>query len=42
MYDDFKRLHEHITDTFLNEINEYENYKRIVDKPEDEKNLEMQ
>lgn len=40
MYDDFKRLHEHITETFLNEINEYEKYKRQVEKPDEEKDLE--
>lgn len=29
VYDDFKRLHEHITETFLNEINEYEKHQKI-------------
>ena len=34
VYDDFKRLHEHITETFLNEINEYERYKKLVENPD--------
>lgn len=29
VYDDFKRLHEHVTETFLNEINEFEKHQKL-------------
>lgn len=31
VYGDFKRLHEHITDTFRNEISEYERFQSLID-----------
>lgn len=34
VYGDFKRLHQHITDTFQNEVQEYERLKEIAQSGE--------